>query len=240
MTTITVANPPKLRRLTRRTTWRCRVEWHKSDERFRRAGTMRVAAQAVALHHFIIPLRRVNCDADRGFATLDADWRSLAFSLRDARPDARYALERDCIAILAGVVARAFALGWEHTTYGWNDQELVCDLLDRLEYDEGVRTSWYFYQLERARVFVSAPAVWTQIELLAARLRQEPVMDALRVAEVLADVHPEQIIVPAQISWRETESSGRSDVVLVWEPPGLTEIVARALARRYAEEGDDQ
>ena len=241
MTTTTfVYDPPKLRRLSRRRTWRCRVDCRSAEERFRHAAAVRVAAQAVAVQHFGIPLRRLDFDPRRRYATLDAEWQSLRFGVRVTSLAARTALEFDCIAVLAGIVARAFALGWQHTTYGWHDQELVADLLERLEYDDPLRTSWYGYQLERARIFVSEPAIWTQIEILAARLRHEPVMDGPRVADLLAEARREPLIVPAQIAWKSPASSAPSNVTLVWQKPGLTEIVARATAHLRADDGDDQ
>lgn len=239
LTTTFVYDPPKLRRPSRRTKWQCRVD-NLSEERFHRGAAIRVAAQAVAAHHFGIQVRELVCASWRRHATLDADWKSLTFPRRDSSIEARNALEHDCITIYAGIVARAIILGWSHTTYGWDDQDLVCDLLDRLEYDVALKTSWHDYQRERARLFVTHPVTWTQIEVLAARLREELVMDKVRVSAVLESVDAEHAIVPSQVSWHFPTPGEPSNAVLVWQEPGLTEILARAAARLSADDGDDQ
>ena len=200
---------------------------------------MSIAALTVAARSFEIPIRGIVCDTRRPYAAVDAEWLSLRFPVHDQSLDAREALEHDCIAIYAGIVARAIALGRSHTTYGWHDQELVCDLLDRIEYDECLKTSWHDYQRERARLFVTQPATWTQIEVLAALFREEPVMDGARVEAVLASPRCDRVIVPAQIPWQAPPPAEPSNVVLVWQKPGLTEIVTHALTRLGTGDGDE-
>lgn len=231
--------PPKLRRRSRRTTWRCRI-LHDQEERFCRAAAIHIAGHAVALHDLGIPLLALHVDAARGRGTLDASWLSHGYAIGDRSEAAQNALDRDCVALHAGIVARAFALGWEHTTYGWNDQELVCDLLNRLEYDECLRTSWHEYQRERARCFVAEPWTWTRIEHLAARFAEEPIMGAARVAAYLADVPRERPIVPSRIEWRVPPPTEASNVVLVWQKPTLTQVLARAAARAQSGDGGEE
>jgi hypothetical protein len=238
MSTITVCAPSKLRRASRRRTWQCRIAFA-TEHRFRRAAEMQIAAQAVAAQELAIPVRLLAYDRRRCIATLDAAWLSLRYERNDRSEKAREALENDCLAIHAGIAARALSLGWEHTVYGWHDQELVCDLIDRIEYDECLGTSWHQYQRERARAFVAARDTWTRIELLAARFANEPMMDGDRVEAVLREPTTGHVVVPSQIPWRSAVPSGPSEVELVWEPPGLTSIVACALARQAAD-GDDQ
>jgi len=190
-----------------------------------------MAAHAVLLHDLRIPLLSVAVDLQRAAGQLEAAWRSLAFAPGDRSPEAREALERDCVAIHAGVVGKAFALGWEHTTHGWSDACLTFDLLERLEYDECLRSSWHEYQRERARALVEAPSTWTRIELLATRFAAQPMMRGDDVAIFLGRAQGGGVVVPSRIPWRATPrpaSSETSNAVLVWQQPGLIEILTRA------------
>ena len=234
-----IYTPPKLLRRSRRTTWRCSIR-HQEEDRFRRAVAIHIAAHAVALHDLAIQLVQLSVDVRHATGTLEAEWQSLKFPVHDVSVDARRAVEDDCMAIHAGIVAKSFALGWEHTNYGWDDQELAWDLLQRIEYDDCLRTSWHQYQRERARCLVGDPWMWTRIERLAARFTSEPTMDGARVAECLRDVERERLVVPARIAWRTPPPAEPSNVVLVWQKPGLTEIVERSRVLATVDEGDDR
>ena len=104
-----IGPPRKLRRRTRRTTWRCRIA-HVPEERFHRADAIHVAAHAVVAFDFGIPIRRAIFDGRQ--RVFEAAWASLAYARDDASSEARIALERDCITVQCGVVGRALALGW--------------------------------------------------------------------------------------------------------------------------------
>lgn len=225
-----------LLRVSRRTRWHCRGVFG-AEERFRRATRKQLAAQAIAAHEFGIPIRRLTCDARRAYATLDAAWLSLGFQRHDDSVDAREALERDCLTITAGIVARAFALGFTYMQNGWHDQELLFDLMGRIEYHDGVMTQWHDYLRERARDLVGEPRTWSRIENLARQLEIEREMDGDRIAALLREPLLESVIAPAQIPWRAA-SSPPSNVELVWCPPSLTEILAQAVEEGALERGD--
>lgn len=219
----------KVRRRSRRTTWRCTIELP-AEDRFRRAVAVHIAAHAVVLHDFGIPLLSLSLDLSRAAGTLDAAWQSLAYPLRDRSTEARAAAEHDCIAIHAGMIGKAFALGWEHTSSscGCRDARLIGDLVERLEYDEMLADSWFVYQREHARRLVEEPATWTRIELLAAHLPLEPEMNGERVVALLQEFAVlDGVIVPAQ--------SAVTPAGPVWERPGLIEVLTRSDALRSAE-----
>jgi hypothetical protein len=102
-----------------------------------------------------------------------------------------------------------------------------------------VTTSWHAYQRERARCFVVEPSTWTRIEHLAACFQTEPCMDATRVAAILATAPAAAPIVPSGIKWHSSRPAMPSDVVLVWQKPGLTGIVERSRRRLSAGDGED-
>lgn len=218
-------NAPR-RRLSRRRQWRCRIHIA-SDERLRRGAAVHLAAQAVAAHRLAMPVVRVMCDVGKQRGIFEAEWGSLRYSVRDQSAEARFALERDCVVIYAGIVARAICLGWDHRVYGWGAEDLACDLVERLEYDEMVATDWQSYQREQARVFVTRSATWSDIERLTARLRVEPAMSGARVSAVLRDRSVGGIVVTSQIRVAPPTSPSRSNVELVWRPLTLTEVLDR-------------
>ena len=218
-----IGPPRKLRRRTRRTTWRCRIS-HVPEERFHRADAMHVAAHAVVAFDFGIPIRGAVFDGRH--RVFEAAWSSLAYVRDDASSEARIALERDCIAVQCGVVGRALALGWSHKVWGWDDQSLACDLMERFEYDSGVVTGWFDYQRERARVLMTDPAAWTRVELLAQRLRAVRAMDGPAIAAFLADLRTDATVVPSGAAWRTPPMPGvESNAVLIWRRPTLTEAL---------------
>lgn len=213
----------KLRRRTRRTTWRCRI-YHVPEDRFHRADAIHVAAHAVVASDFGIPIRRAIFDGQH--RVFEAAWASLAFARDDASAEARIALERDCIAVQCGVVGRALALGWSHKVWGWDDGSLAYDLMERLVYESYVRSAWDAYQRERARVLLNDPHTWTRVELLAQRLRAVRSMDGHAVAAFLADLTADATVLPSGASWRTPPTPGvEPNAVLVWRRPTLTEAL---------------
>jgi len=218
-----IAPPRKLRRRTQRTTWRCRI-YHVPEERFHRADAIHVAAHAVVAFDFGIAIRHAVFDGRH--RVFEAAWASLAYARDDASSEARIALERDCITVQCGVVGRALALGWSHKVWGWDDQSLACDLMERFEYDSGVVTGWFNYQRERARMRLTDPATWTRVELLAQRLRAVRAMDGPAIAAFLDGLTADATVVPSGAAWRSPPTPGvESNAVLVWRRPTLTEAL---------------
>lgn len=194
------------------------------EERFHRADAIHVAAHAVVAFDFGIAIRRAVFDGRH--RVFEGAWSSLAYPRDDASSEARIALERDCIAVQCGVVGRALALGWSHKVWGWDDQSLACDLMERLVFDTGVLSSWHEYQRERARVLLTDPATWTRVELLAQRLRVVRAMDGRAIATFLTDLRTDATMVPSGAAWRTPPTPGvESNAVLVWRRPTLTEAL---------------
>lgn len=232
--TVTIFPPPRLRRRSRRQTWRCTVQL-RGEDRFRRAVAVHLAAHAVVLHDLRIPLISVRFDPVRSCGQLDAEWLSLAFPVNDTSIAARIALEHDCIAIHAGVVAKSYALGWRHTTCGWGDQDLAHDLIERMEFDVGVVARWHDYQRERARLIVGEARTWTRIERLAAFLREARALRAADIATFLASLPDDDRIVPSHARWQPSSAPVQaSNAVLIWSKPTLTEIVLRYAAHEVS------
>ena len=218
-----IAPPRKLRRRTRRTTWRCRI-YHVPEERFHRADAIHVAAHAVVASDFGIPIQRAIFDGRH--RVFEAAWASLEYARDDASSEARIALERDCIVVQCAVVGRALALGWSHKVWGWEDGSLVHDLMERTVYDTYVRSAWGAYQRERARVLLNDPRMWTRVELLAQWLRAVRSMDGPAVAAFLANLATDATVVPSGASWRTPPTPGvEPNAVLVWRRPTLTEAL---------------
>jgi hypothetical protein len=218
-----IGGPRKLRRRSRRETWRCRI-YHVPEERFHRADAIHVAAHAVVALDFGIPIVRAIFDGRH--RVFEASWSSLAFARDDASSEARIALDHDGITVQCGVVGRALALGWSHKVWGWDDGSLVHDLMERLAYDSYLRSAWYSYQCERARVLLNDPYTWTRVELLAQHLRTVRSMDGPAVAAFLADLRTDATVVPSGASWRTPPTTGvEPNAVLVWRQPTLTEAL---------------